>query len=59
MTSFNKNFFKFVYGFLGMISVGLLGVVIVGYFTPENKTPDDSPDKSTEINTVDNLEAKS
>jgi len=57
----NKNFFKFVYGFLGMISIGLLGVVVVGHFMPENKAAaDDVTEKPTEtITTVDDSETDS
>jgi hypothetical protein len=27
----NKNFFKFTFGFIGMIMFGLLGIIITGY----------------------------
>ena len=36
MRLFNKNFFKFATGFIGMIAIGLLGIVLVGYFAPDD-----------------------
>ena len=38
MRLFNKNFFRFFYGFLGMIAVGLFGIILIGYFTPDENS---------------------
>ena len=36
MRLFNKNFFKFVYGFMGMIAIGLFGIILVGYLISDD-----------------------
>ncbi len=36
MHLFNKNFFKFTTGFIGIIIIGLLGIILVEHFTPED-----------------------
>ena len=50
MRLFNKNFFKFATGFVGMIAVGLLGIILIGYL---------SPDDSEVTATTDNIETDS
>ena len=33
---FNKSFFKFTLGFIGMLAFGLLGIVVTGYVDSED-----------------------
>lgn len=40
MRLFNKNFFRFVYGFMGMLAIGLFGIIIIGYLTPDENSPE-------------------
>ena len=32
---FTKDFFKFSFGFIAMLTLGLLGIVLTGYFDQE------------------------
>ena len=34
---FNKSFFKFAFGFVGMLSFGLLGIIVTGYVDSEDR----------------------
>ena len=34
---FNKSFFKFAFGFMGMLTFGLLGIIVTGYVDSEDR----------------------
>ena len=44
MRLFNRSFFKFIFGFAGMVLFGLLGIVAVGYMS-ENDTSGTAADE--------------